>query len=194
MTTVRRYHTIKDTSSNNLLIADSQAKDLQFAKFSILSIPGTRIGKVTANFYPRKNQYKTIVLFVGGNDAYDRRTPSTLPALDIAKELALLADSLCDLASSVFVLGIPHRGDTRTSTVNAEIRKFAQSSCWKYWGVSEKIYCEDHLGNDGYHPSAEGRRGIQSILKNKVLYDKSAAIENNAQVFECLYKHCNCTF
>ena len=120
MTTVRRYHTFKDTSSNNLLIADSQAKDLQFAEFNILSIPGTRIGKVTANFYPRKNQYKTIVLFVGGNDAYDRRTPSTLPALDIAKELALLVDSLCDLASSVFVLGIPHRGDTRTSTVNAE--------------------------------------------------------------------------
>ena len=196
MTTVRRYHTFKDTSSNNLLIADSQAKDLQFAKFNILSIPGARIGNVTANFYPRKNQYKTIVLFVGGNDAYDRRTPSTVPVLDIAKELALLADSLCGLASSVFVRGIPHRGDARAcaSTVNAEIRKVAQSSRWKYRGVSEKIYCEDHLGNDGYHLSAEGRRGIQSILKNKVLYDKSAAIENNAQVFECLYKHCNCTF
>ena len=141
MTTVRRYHTFKDTSSTNLLIADSQAKDVQFAKFNILSIPGARIGNVTANFLPGKNQYKTIVLFVGGNDAYDRRISSTLPVLDIANDLALLADSLCDLASSVFVLGIPHRGDARAraSTVNAEIRKVAQSSRWKYRGVSEKI-------------------------------------------------------
>ena len=69
---------------------------------------------------------------------------------------------MCDLASSVFVLGIPHRGDARAraSTVNAEIRKVAQSSRWKYRGVSEKIYCEDHLGNNGYHLSAEGREAF----------------------------------
>ena len=177
------------------MIADSQAKDLQFTKFIILSIPGSRIGNVTANFYPRKDKYKTIVLYVDGNNAYDRRTPSTVPALDIAKELAFLAVSLCDLACSVFVLGILHRGDARAraSTVNAEIRKVAQSSRWKYRRVSEKIYCEDHLGNDGYHLIAEGRRGIQSILKNRCCTIKVQRLKTTL-VFGCLYKHCNCTF
>ena len=39
-----RYHIFKESVQRNLLIADSQAKYLDFANFNILSLPG-------ANFF-----------------------------------------------------------------------------------------------------------------------------------------------
>ena len=89
----RRYHIFKTSSSKKLLIADSQARHLEFPNTNILSLPGARIAAVRG-FLPPKDKYKTIVLLIGGNDAFDGREPSTVPEEDIANELAELAEEL----------------------------------------------------------------------------------------------------
>ena len=114
----------KDSGSYNLLIADSQARELEFDNFDILSVPGARIGNINENFYPSKDPLKIIVLLIGGNDTYDYQVPSTVSPADIAIELRNLADPLCKLANSVFVLAVPHHGSyrKRASAVNSEIQ------------------------------------------------------------------------
>ena len=164
----RRYHIFKTSSPKNLLIADSQARHLEFPNTNILSLPGARIAAVRG-FLPPKGKYNTIVLLIGGNDAFDGREPSTVPEEDIANELAELAEELSRLAKQIFVIGIPHRSEYRfrSARVNREIQK--KKGNWKYRGVCEKIYSAYQLGSDEIHSSPEGLKGIKSIIKNKIL-------------------------
>ena len=116
MPMLRRFHTFKDSGSNNLLVADSLARVLEFGPRSsyrkyqrkLLSIEGS------------KQNY-------GRNDTFDYQVPSTVLPADIAKELRNLADSLCKLANSVFVLG---------------------TKSWQYRGLSNEIYNDYHSGTD----------------------------------------------
>ena len=55
-----RYHIFKDSVQRNLLIADSQAKYLDFANFNILSLPGAKVHDVY-NFIPRVGRFDIIV-------------------------------------------------------------------------------------------------------------------------------------
>ena len=120
----RRYHIFKTSSSKNLLIADSQARHLEFPNTNILSLPGARIAAVRG-FLPPKDKYTSIVLLIGRNDAFDGREPSTVPEKDIAIELAELAEELSRLAKQIFVIGIPHRSEyrNRSAIVYREIQK-----------------------------------------------------------------------
>ena len=119
----RRYHQFRTSSSRNLLIADSQVRNLTFPNFNILSLPGARIGSVI-DFLPEKGKYDLIVLFIGGNDAYERNVPSSVSEQDIANEISKLADELSLRAPKIFILGIPHRGEyrKRASDVNGFLR------------------------------------------------------------------------
>ena len=89
--------------------------------------------------------------------------PSTVLPADIAKELGNLADALCKLTNSVFVLGVPHRGSyrKRASAVNSEIQRLAETKLWKYRGLCDKVYNDYHTGTDSIHLRQEGRRAIQ---------------------------------
>ena len=46
------------------------------------------------DFLPEKGKYDLIVLFIGGNDAYERNVPSSVSEQDIANEISKLADEL----------------------------------------------------------------------------------------------------
>ena len=192
----RRYHQFRTSSSRNLLIADSQVRNLIFPNFNILSLPGARIGSVI-DFLPEKGKYDLIVLFIGGNDAYERNVPSSVSEQDIANEISKLADELSLRAPKIFILGIPHRGEyrKRASDVNGFLR--TKKGNWKYRGLCDKIYCIYHLKEDEVHLNKEGLRGIQSILKNKILYTKysdSCNREGHLATFECRFRNCNCTY
>ena len=76
-----RYNLFKSSKSRNLLIADSQGKDLDIANFNVLSLPGVCVRHVY-NFIPKKDSYDTVVLFIGGNDLFCENAPSKKSAED----------------------------------------------------------------------------------------------------------------
>ena len=114
-----RYHIFKESVQRNLLIADSQAKYLDFANFNILSLPGAKVHDVY-NFIPRVGRFDIIVLFVGGNDLFHSKSPSKVSSEEIADNISDLANVLGGKADKVFVLGIPpcHNLRERTRAVN----------------------------------------------------------------------------
>ena len=97
----RRYRQFRTSSSRNLLIGDSHVRNLIFPNFNILSLPGARIGSVI-DFLPEKGKYDLIVLFIGGNDLYERNVPSSVSEQDIANEISKLADELSLRAPKIF--------------------------------------------------------------------------------------------
>ena len=64
-----RYHLFKVSKSRNLIIADSQARELDIANFNVLSLPGARVRHVL-QFRSQKGDYDIVVLFIGGNDLF----------------------------------------------------------------------------------------------------------------------------
>ena len=119
-----RYHTYKGSHCRNLVIADSQGKELRFSNYNILPLPGGTIATVL-DFLPPKDKFDTIVLSIGGNNAFNNQTPSNPPPREIARELSHLANRLLELARKVVILGIPFRksenNHNRARAINIEI-------------------------------------------------------------------------
>ena len=110
-----RYHTFKSSRTRNLIIADSQCRNLIFPNFNILSLPGARISHAY-KFLPAKGRYNLITLFIGGNDLFDGIDNSSREPIEVAEDIAKLASKLLPLANFVYVLGIPPRGENDENT------------------------------------------------------------------------------
>ena len=192
-----RFHTLWTSSSKNLLLADSQARNIEFPNFNILSIAGARIAHAQ-QFLPIKDKFNIIVVFIGGNDLYDGTLPSSLSEQQVVDELDFLGEKLFKLAKKVFILGIPHRGSyrERSSKTNKLLdNKNKTSRNWKYRGVSEEIFSEIHLGHDDVHLSKSGISVVKTILKKRVLYKNylnKCNEEGHLDYIECPFKNCNC--
>ena len=119
-----RYHVYRTSSTKTLLIADSQARNLKAGNLNILSLPGACVRHVY-NFIPPKDIFDIIILFVGGNDLYFSKNPTTTPALQVAHEITDLANLLCDRAKVVYVLGIPERNENKVRS--KQVNDFLQS-------------------------------------------------------------------
>ena len=93
-----------------LLIADSQARNLEAGNMNILSLLGAcvRQGYI---FIPPKHIFNIIILLVGENDLYLFKKPTTTLASQVAHEIIDLANLLCHRAKVVYVLGIPERNE-----------------------------------------------------------------------------------
>ena len=55
-----RYHFLKESVQRNLLVADSQRKHLEFAKFDILFLPGAKFQDAYI-FTPWTNHFQKIL-------------------------------------------------------------------------------------------------------------------------------------
>ena len=86
-----RYHIFKESVRRNLLFADSQAKYLDFANFNILSLIGAKANDVY-NFIPRVGRFDIIVLFVGGNDLFQGKSPFKVSSQEVADKISDLAN------------------------------------------------------------------------------------------------------
>ena len=89
-----------------MLIADSQGKELEFASFNVISLPGACVRHVY-NFIPKKDSYETVVLFIGANDLVCNNVPYTKSAEDLMQELSDLANFILTKVKSVFIFVIP---------------------------------------------------------------------------------------
>ena len=158
-----RYHLTKTSESDTIITGDSQLKHLDFPNVNILLLPGAGI-KVVVNFIPEPGKFKTIVLFIGGNDLFDGYLPSSTPIEEVAVELTCLADSLLDVARRVFKIGIPPRifpeselerlkmtleyhELTRDRAVNRTLQRRSLESLWGYRGLSERTFSRTHLAD-----------------------------------------------
>ena len=195
----RRFHTLRTSSSKNLLLTDSQARNIEFPNFNILSIPGARIAHAQ-QFLPIKDKFNIIVVFIGGNDLYSGTLPSSLSEQQLVDELDFLGEQLCKLAKKVFILGIHHGGSYRersSKTIKLLNNKNRTSRNWKYCGVSKEIFSEIHLGDNDVHFSKSGISGVKTILKKRVMYknySNKCNEEGHLDYFECPFKNCNCNY
>ena len=168
-----RFHTFKTSPQRNLLIADSQAKNLFFPNFNILSLPVAQI-RHASNYIPQKGAYNTIVLFIGGNDLFYGDRLTVKEPIDVAEELGKLANELVLVAEEVFVIGITPRGEStkRSVATNSLIQSLSRNAKWRYRGTSHEVYSNvHHIDDDGVHLNNFGISGVKKILKNKILYE-----------------------
>ena len=186
-------HLFKSSRTRNLLIADSQGKELDTANFNVLSLPGACVRHVYS-FIPKKDTYDTVVIFIGGNNLFCNNVLSTKSAEDITQELSDLANFLLTRVKRVFVLGIPlrHSLPQRSKTVNALLA--SRKEDWKFRGISRQIYSDKHLKRDNVHLSSKASSGIGYILKSKVLYKSycpELEKEGYSEFIECK-RTCKC--
>ena len=102
-----RFHIFRESVWRNLLIADFQAKYLDFANFNILSLPVAK-NPDTYNFIPRAGRIHIIVIFIDRNYLFSNLIPSEVSAEEVANKINNLANVLKYRLEKVFLLGIPH--------------------------------------------------------------------------------------
>ena len=90
--------------TRNLIITDSQGRNLTFPNFNILVLPGARVGDVRP-FLPAKGRFDLIVFFIGGNDLPTDNTRT------VARNISDLAVAASEVALRVFVIAVAPRLD-----------------------------------------------------------------------------------
>ena len=192
-----RYHTFKSSTTKNLLISDSHAKNPFFPNFNILSITGGRIKDVWL-FLPSPSEFEIIVLFIGGNDLFEFQRLSGISSQSAADKISELAEHFKELSSKVFIIGIPPRLNRpeRSLAVNSLLaEKFLATTSWQFRGISSSIYnCDFQTKSNDVHRTEKALSGIKSILKKKILRNQfNAAVDNvgHKSLFVCSGK-CRC--
>ena len=182
------------------MIADSQARRLEFSNINILSLPGAQIHDLY-RFVPGKGQYDKIVKFAGGNDLYYGYLPSTASVEEVTDRIVSPANHLLHVCERVFVPGIPPRYPPaaeresiqdhdliRHFAVKRKIEKQAVGARWVFRGLSEQIYCENHVNErDHVHLNESALSGLRIILKKRVLYEdySESVSERRPNTYEC---------
>lgn len=194
---MRKHSLRRSHSSQNLIISDSQLRDISFPNCNILSISGGVISDVAQLHIPQ--EVTLLVLFIGANNAFTRNgLPTSKTPLEIAKELSKLADTLCEKINRVFVFALPprHSQPERTKAVNRALEKLQKTSQWLFRGLSKYIYNEDQLRSDNVHIRQKAIGGFRRVLKHKVLRKNfSEEIDNQGHLdlIQCA-NNCLCGF
>ena len=178
-----RFHIFKDSPIRSILIADSQARRLEFSIINILLLPGAQIQDLY-RFVPAKGQYDKIVIFAGGNDLYNGYLPSTASVEEVTDRIVSLANHLLHVCERVFVLGIPARYPPE-----AERESIQDHDLIRHFAVNRKIE-KQAVGfseRDQVHLNESALSGLRSILKKRVLYeDYSVSVsERRPKTYEC---------
>ena len=153
-------HFLKTSPTRNLIITDSQGRNLTFPTFNILVLPGARVGDVRP-FLPAKSRYDLIVLFIGGNDLPTDNTQN------VARNISDLAVPASEVALRVFVITVPPRQDIPDPA--KAVNRFLEGNNdrgWLYRRISRCIYSvEKHTIRDDIHLEARAISGTRSILR-----------------------------
>ena len=185
-----RYHLLKTSPTRNLIITDSQGRNLTFPNFNILVLPGARVGDVRT-FLPAKGRFDLIVFFIGGNDLPTDNTQT------VARNISDLAVAASEVALRVFVIAVPPRLDTpdQAKAIN-RLLEDNNDRRWLYRGISRSIYSvEKHTTRDDIHLEPRAISGIRSILKNRVLrkaFCTQIDKQGHPRTYECPRGHCTC--
>ena len=169
-----RFHSSRTSSTKNLLIGESQFRNLIFPNFTIVSIPGGQVHHAYS-VLPSPGEVDLITLFIGANSLFDMESPKDIERKEVADELIRLADELCQHVAKVFVIVLPPRlgKPAGTKAVNLLLRKAAEECNWWPRGLSDHIYdSKQSTHSRVVHFTTQALGTIKSPLKNKVLYKK----------------------
>ena len=184
------YHLFKTSPTRNLIITDSQGKNLTFPNFNILVLTGARVGDVRP-FLPAKGRFDLIVFFNGGNDLPTDNTRT------VARNISDLDVAASEVALRVFVIAVPPRLDIpdQAKALN-RLLEDNNDRRWLYRGISRSIYSvEKHTTLDYIHLEPRAISGIRSILKNRVLrkaFCPKIDKQGHPRTYECPRGHCAC--
>ena len=132
-------------------------------------------------------RFDIIVLFVGGNDLFQGKSPSKVSSEEVADKISDLANVLKGKTDKVFVLGIlRHIQTERTSAVNKLLSN--RNENWAFRGVEKRVYKVTHLKEDKVHLNEESIGGICFILKAKILrsaFDAELDRRGHPRIYEC---------
>ena len=183
-----------------MLIADLQAKLLDFSNINILSLPGPQIRDLY-RFVPVKDQYNNIVIFAGGNDLYNRCLPTTENIDDVTERIVKLANKLLNISKCVFVPVIPARFPPESErelvqdhkvirhfAVNRKLEKKNAEDRWVFRGLPDQIYCDNHVSErDHVHLNEPALSGLRRKLMQRVFYEDYSVniLERRPKVYEC---------
>ena len=150
-----RYHIFKPAPTSHLLIADSQAREIEFGNFNILSLPAGQIQHFY-KFIPARDKYTLIVLFLGGNNLYKGTDDLEADIEEIANDLVELENKFTTVAKKVFVIGIPPRSENfaRAKSLNDLLKQKTV--------VSWKFRCSNH-----YLKSKKSKNQRRSAFERK---------------------------
>ena len=185
-----RYHRFKTSPTRNLIITDSQGRNLTFPNFNILVLPGARVGDARP-FLPAKGRFDLIVFFIGGNDLPTDNTRT------VARNISDLAVAASEVELRVFVIAVPPRLDIpdQAKALN-RLLQGNNDRRWLYRGISRSIYSvEKHTTLDDIHLEPRAISGIRSILKNRVLrkaFCPQIDKQGYPRTYECPRGHCAC--
>ena len=162
-----RYHLFKASTTHNLIITDSQGRNLTFANFNILVLAGARVGDVRP-FLPAEGRYDLIALFIRGNNL------PTDNSQTVARDISDIALAASEVALRVFVLAAPPQLDIpdKAKAVN-RLLEGGNDHRWLYRGISRSICSvKKHTTRDDIHIEPRAISGLRSIL------EESSASEN----------------
>ena len=192
-----KRHVYKKGATDILIIANSQLHIKHFflnsGILNSLSIPGGRIRNVY-DFIPAEGRYETIILFIGGNDCFQKSaSPSSREPRDIAGDLNDLANILTTRSNEVYNLGIPerHQQPERTKKVNDALLRLSVGANWKYRSLSKYIQTR-HISGDDVHIDEEGLKNIKKLVKEKILrqkYDINLDNKGTSIVYKCGFEN-----
>ena len=165
-----RFHVYYEADSEHLLISDSQTHSeknktcLNSGVVNVLSLPGGKIRHVY-DFLPPQRKYKSVSLFIGGNDCFVKGGAlSEQSPQQIAEDLKTLADTIVPKTGLVHVIGFPerHNKQERTAKVNEILERFSTKADWKYRSVSKYIWSR-HISEDSVHLTDEGLKNLKKL-------------------------------
>ena len=154
--------TLLKTSPNRILfIADSQ-----FGKLSILDINRVRITDLF-DYLPRKNQYNTIVLFIGAMDSFQKngtisgRSPPVLPTNSTSWKTHVL------IVRKKYIFSLPPRYHLPDRTKVNEVLASWKSQIGTR-SISRHIYSEQHIRpGDDVHLTEVALIGVKNSSRTR---------------------------
>ena len=174
-----RYHVYRISSTKALLIADSQARNLEAGNMNILSLPGACVRHVY-NCIPKGHFSISSFFLSGATPCIFSNKPTTTPASQVAHEIIDLANLLRHRAKVVHVLGIPerHENKVRSKQVNDFLQSVGERKTknqsrvtWRYQTVAQHITGARYFNpNDATHLNEEGLNNLRTLNKEKNLY------------------------
>ena len=137
------FHNFKGSIEDNLFIAVSQVKHLDFAMFSFLSLPGVEMRDVYL-FLPPQHRNGIIVAFIGGTGVFAQDPKK-------ADAPARLRTSVLSRAKRMFVIGIPARCNRPEISQKVSYFLAAKTNKWNFRGNSRRIVGTMFLYRDQVH-------------------------------------------
>ena len=168
---------LKDSTNNSVIVlGDSLIRNFDMAEIDKVCLPGGRCEDFKAIVQSMNyTRHRVAIFMFGGNDLQSRFKGNIwrqrLSPQAISQEIMEMAFYLSNREVAVYVVGVPHRG-------NSSFGEIKELNCllfnnrdhvYTYVGLGTQMSKEAVVGHDGVHLTEEGLSRLKTIFKKKIL-------------------------